>query len=55
MLPLQAHVVVLVARNPQASGKPWLEAMVYKRHGAVHVFSIRSHGRRYFRKLEYAS
>ena len=53
-LPVNAQVAYLVAKHPDYK-KPWKEALVYRTHRVVHVYRIVSHGRRFFRQLEYTS
>lgn len=53
-LPVGAQVAYLVAKHPHHK-KPWKEALVHRVHRVVHVYRLLSHGRRYFRKLEYTS
>ncbi|KAL1524752.1 hypothetical protein AB1Y20_019635 [Prymnesium parvum] len=53
-LPVNANVAILTAKNPNVPGS-WKEALVYRELRVVQVYRIRSHGRRYFRSLEYTS
>lgn len=53
-LPVDANIAMLTAKNPNVPGS-WKEALVFRELRMVQVYRIRSHGRRYFRSLEYTS
>ena len=53
-LPDDAQVAYLVGKQPDQGGV-WREIFVYRARRMVHVYRIESHGRRFYRSLEYAS
>ena len=53
-LPEEAQVAYLVGKQPEQGGV-WLEIFVYRARRMVHVYRIESHGRRYYRSLEYCT
>ena len=53
-LPEGAQTAILIGFHPDHK-KPWKEAIIFKAQRMVHVYMLRSHGRRYFRSLEYTS
>ena len=55
-LPEDAHrVAYLVGKQPDQVGGVWREIFVYRARRMVQVYRIESHGRRFYRSLEYAS
>jgi hypothetical protein len=53
-LPEDATVCYLVGKKPKVGGV-WREIFVYRARRMVQVYRIESHGRRFYRSLEYAS
>ena len=53
-LPAEATVALLVGTHPKAGGT-WKEVLVYKSLGVVEVYEVMSHGRRWYRSLQYTS
>ena len=53
MSPIQ-QVAYLVGKQPEQGGV-WREIFVYRARRMVQVYRIESHGRRYYRSLEYCS
>ncbi len=53
-LPPDAEVAVLVGIHPKQGGT-WKEILVYKSLRMVQVYQVMSHGRRFYRSLEYCS
>ena len=49
-----AQVAYLVGKQPDQAGV-WREMFVYRARRMVHVYRIESHGRRFYRSLEYCS
>jgi hypothetical protein len=49
-----AQVAYLVGKQPEQSGV-WLEIFVYRARRMVQVYRIESHGRRFYRSLEYCT
>ena len=49
-----AQVAYLVGKQPDQAGV-WRELYVYRARRMVHVYRIESHGRRFYRSLEYCS
>ena len=53
-LPEDATVAYLVGKQPDQSGV-WREIFVYRHRRMVQIYRIESHGRRYYRSLEYTT
>ena len=53
-LPEDAQCAYLVGKQPEQGGV-WREFFVYRARRMVHVYRIESHGRRFYRSLEYTS
>ena len=53
-LPDDAQVAYLVGKQPEQGGV-WREIFVYRARRMVQVYRIESHGRRFYRSLEYTS
>ena len=53
-LPDDAQVAYLVGKQPEQGGV-WREIFVYRERRMVQIYRIESHGRRFYRSLEYAS
>ena len=53
-LPAEAQLAYLVGKQPEQAGV-WREIFVYRARRMVQVYRIESHGRRYYRSLEYCS
>ena len=51
-LPEDAQVAYLVGKQPDQAGV-WLEIFVYRARRMVQIYRIESHGRRYYRSLNY--
>eukprot|EP01083_Nonionella_stella_P030773 84290_1 len=49
-----ANVAYLVAIHPKAGGT-WKEVFVFKHQRMVHIYSVLSHGRRFYRSLDYTT
>lgn len=53
-LPEDATIARLIGKKPDVPGV-WREIYVYRARRMVQVYRVESHGRRYYRSLEYAS
>ena len=53
-LPADATLACLLGKKPDVAGV-WREVFVYRTRRMVHVYRIESHGRRFYRSLEYTS
>lgn len=53
-LPHDADVAYMVGIHPKLGGT-WKEIFVYKSRRSVQIYSVTSHGRRFYRSLEYTN
>jgi len=53
-LSADAHVAYMIGVHPERGGT-WKEFYIFRETGVVHAYNVMSHGRRFYRSLEYTS